>query len=202
MSERGPRQELGRLARISGEVRAASARWEVELQRTVLQDGAAQPGDADVLDRLCRGVSVDCAPPPAYGAPHFPEFQAERRHRRSASYDAGVAAALLVALGVLALGLHATFSPSEERSPAAPRLIGPPPLLEHPPGSEAERALASQARALAARGQDVAEAEAWRKLLERYPESVHRARACASFRAGRGSFVAVCSCSVAVGTLR
>jgi hypothetical protein len=186
MSERGPRQELGRLARISGEVRAASARWEVELQRTVLQDGAAQPGDADVLDRLCRGVSVDCAPPPAYDTRHFPEFQAGPRHRRSASYDAGVAAALLVALGVLALGLHATFSPTEERSGSAPRLIGPPPLLEHPPDSESERALASQARALAAFGQDVEEAEAWRKLLKRYPESVHRAHASARLRELQG----------------
>lgn len=185
MNERKPRQELGRLARISGEVRAASARWEVELQRTVLQDGAAQPGDADLLDRLCRGVSIACAPPPAYDTPHFADFQPGRR-RSSALYDAGVAAALLVALGVFALGLHATFSPTEERSAAAPRLIGPPPMLEHPPGGESERALASQARALAARGQHIAEAEAWRRLLERYPESVHRAHASARLRELQG----------------
>jgi hypothetical protein len=36
MSERRPHQELGHLARISGEVRAASARWEVELHCTLL----------------------------------------------------------------------------------------------------------------------------------------------------------------------
>lgn len=184
MSEPGPRRELGRLARISGEVRAASARWEVELQRTVLKDGAAQPGDADLLDHLCRGVSVDCAPPPAYVTPHFAEFQPGRPHRRSASYSA--LAALLVASGVFAWGLHTTFSPAAESSAAAPRLIGPPPMLEHAPGGESERTLANRARALAAAGQHVAEAEAWRKLLERYPESAHRAHASARLRELQG----------------
>jgi hypothetical protein len=127
-------RELGRVARISGEVRAAGARWEVELQRTLLEEGTARPADAALLDALCRSVSVAGAEPPSDEiTAHFAGFEGHRRPRRNWT-DAAVAAALLVALGILALGSQALVDPPPPAVvPAIPRLVGPPPLLEHAP---------------------------------------------------------------------
>ena len=110
------RQALGQVVLISGGVRAASSLWELEMQRTLLEDGVPLPSDEAWLDRYCAsfGLAGAAASSPAA------ELTAEQRGRacgrqlRSALVSTAFAAVLLLALGALALAVQAVAASGDD----------------------------------------------------------------------------------------
>jgi hypothetical protein len=127
MSDHRRHAELGQVIRISGDVRAAGAPWEVAMQRALLEDGAALPGDDALLDRLCSSAGAQA--PVAEAAVCENEQWLGRRWRRALRYGA-LAAALSLSLGALALGLHTAFGSRVDARTgrAEARRFGGPPL--------------------------------------------------------------------------
>jgi TolA-binding protein len=133
MSDDQRRSELGQVVRISGDVRAAGAPWEVELQRALLEDGAALPGDAALLDRLCSGIGV--AGMAAAG---------RSRLERVLRYVA-CAAVRSLSLSALALGLHGALGPRDDSRPASADHDSAPPARVAP---QRDRSVATPATPL------------------------------------------------------
>jgi TolA-binding protein len=89
---------VGRLARISGQVRAGAENWELGVQRVLLEDGREQAGDAFVVERVVTRVAV---------APQFPHVVDTPLHRRQRVLPRALRYAVGAALGTLSLGAAA-----------------------------------------------------------------------------------------------
>jgi len=111
MSDHRRSPPLGRMARISGEIRAGAAPWELEVQRVLMTGGEVQPGDEALVLRLVAGAEFETE----RSRMHLrPILDVKRRARRFAYAAAAFAA--LFSVGVLAFESHLLRS----NTPASP----------------------------------------------------------------------------------